>query len=99
IDPNDLTECERVIKEEMAIAGPSVIIARRPCILLKTSKPNPPLTVDESKCNGCKICMKIGCPAISMSGKKAAINHTLCVGCNVCKQLCKFDAFIDRGEE
>jgi len=49
IDPNDLAECERVIREEMAAPGPSVIIARRPCILLKTSKVNPPLEVDTDK--------------------------------------------------
>jgi indolepyruvate ferredoxin oxidoreductase alpha subunit len=93
IDPNDLKQCERVIREEMATPGPSVIIARRPCILLKTSKPNPPLKVIEDKCTGCKMCMKIGCPAISMKDKKAEVNRTLCVGCDVCTQLCKFDAF------
>ena len=98
IDPYDLTECEKVIKEEMSIPGPSVIIARRPCILLKSSKPNPPLTVDEEKCTGCSMCMKIGCPAISMKEKKAGVNHTLCVGCDVCTQLCKFDAFTKRGK-
>jgi len=98
VDPNDLAECEKVITEEMATPGPSVIITRRPCILLKTSKPNPPLAVDTDKCSGCAVCMKIGCPAISMRGKKANINHTLCVGCRVCTQLCKFDAFVERGK-
>jgi len=98
IDPNDLAECERVIKEEMSIPGPSVIIARRPCILLKTSKPNPPLSVDETKCYGCAMCMKIGCPAISMVDKQAEINQTLCVGCDVCMQLCNFDAFVKGGK-
>ena len=98
IDPNDLAACEKVIKKEMERPGPSVIIARRPCILLKTSKPNPPLFVNADKCTGCKMCMKIGCPAISMSDKKAEINKTLCVGCDVCVQLCKFDAFVKGGK-
>jgi len=98
VDPNNLDECEKVIKEEMAVPGPSVIIARRPCMLLKSSKPNPPLQIDEGKCNGCAMCMKIGCPSISMKNKKASINNTLCVGCRVCTQLCKFDAFADSGK-
>jgi len=99
IDPNDLVQSEKIIKEEMETPGPSVIIARRPCILLKSSKPNPPLKVDENKCNGCFMCMKIGCPAISKKDKKAEINRTLCVGCDVCVQLCKFDAFVKGGEQ
>ncbi|MDR2598757.1 MAG: indolepyruvate ferredoxin oxidoreductase subunit alpha [Oscillospiraceae bacterium] len=93
VDPNDLPECERVIREEMQTPGASVIIARRPCMLLKTSKPNPPLLVIEDKCTGCKMCMKIGCPTLSFKDKKARVNQTLCVGCKVCTQLCKFNAF------
>ena len=105
IDPYDLAECERVIKEEMAIPGPSVIIAKRPCALLKSSKPNPPLKVDTEKCTGCFMCMKIGCPAISMiskssdDSKRVEIDRTLCVGCDVCMQLCKFEAFVKGGKE
>ena len=93
IDPYDLKACDTAVTEEMAAPGPSVIIARRPCALLKTTKANPPLTVDESICVGCSVCMKIGCPAISMKDKKANVNRTLCVGCDVCKQLCKPGAF------
>lgn len=92
IDPNDLDACERVIKEELAAKEPSVIISRRPCALLKYVKHKAPLTVEEKKCTGCKSCMRIGCPAISIKNGKAAIDGTLCVGCGVCQQLCKFDA-------
>ena len=53
--------------------------------------------VDPNKCVGCKMCMKIGCPAISMKDKKSVIDFTQCVGCAVCSQLCKFDA-IKEGE-
>ena len=92
VDPYDLDQCDKVIKEELAAQEPSVIISRRPCALLKYVKHKAPLTVDESKCVGCKACMKIGCPAISIVGGKAKIDNTLCVGCGVCEQLCKVGA-------
>ena len=89
VDPYDLEECDRVLKEELAAEAPSVIISRRPCALLKYVKHNAPLTVDADKCVGCKSCMRLGCPAISMKDKKAVVDPTLCVGCGVCTQLCK----------
>ena len=89
IDPYNLAECDTVIKEELAANEPSVIISRRPCALLKYVKHKAPITVDENKCIGCKSCMRIGCPAISIVGGKARIDNTLCVGCGVCEQLCK----------
>lgn len=92
VDPYDLTACERVLKEELAADEPSVIISRRPCVLLKYVKPKTPLHVSPDKCKGCKKCMKFGCPAISIHNKKAEIDKTLCIGCDVCKQLCAFDA-------
>lgn len=92
VDPYDLAECDRVIKEELAVKEPSVIISRRPCALLKYVKHNKPLVAQEDKCIGCKSCMKLGCPAISIKNKKAVIDATLCVGCGVCQQMCKFDA-------
>ena len=92
VDPYDLSQCEAVIKEELAAPEASVVISRRPCALLKYVKHKAPLTVDTGKCVGCKACMKIGCPAISVVGGKAGVDATLCVGCGVCQQLCKFDA-------
>lgn len=92
VDPYDLAECDRVIKEELAVKEPSVIISRRPCVLLKYVKHEKPLRVEEKNCVGCKACMRLGCPAISIKDKKAVIDTTLCVGCGVCKQLCKFHA-------
>lgn len=88
VDPYNLEECDRVLKEELSVEAPSVIISRRPCALLKYVKHNPPIKVDEEKCAGCKMCMKIGCPAISFKDGKAKIDETQCVGCNVCTQLC-----------
>ena len=92
IDPYDLAQCDAVIKEELAANEPSVIISRRPCALLKYVKHKKPLAVDANKCVGCKACMKIGCPAISIVGGKAVVDGTQCVGCGVCEQLCKFGA-------
>ena len=92
VDPYDLKECDRVINEELAAPEPSVIIARRPCTLLKTVKAQPPVKVVNDNCKGCKSCMKIGCPAISMREKKAVIDPTQCTGCGVCVQMCQFDA-------
>ena len=92
IDPYNLKQCDEVIREELAANEPSVIISRRPCALLKYVKHNAPLEVKEDKCIGCKACMKIGCPAISIVGGKAKVDATLCVGCGVCEQLCKVGA-------
>ena len=93
VDPYDLAQCDAVLKEELAAPEPSVIISRRPCVLLKYVKTKPALRVDQDKCRGCKKCMGFGCPAIAMHGKKAAVDPTLCVGCGVCQQICPFDAF------
>ena len=98
VDPYNLEECDRVLKEELAADEPSVIISRRPCALLKYVKHKAPLKVEADNCVGCKSCMRLGCPAISVKEKKAVIDTTLCVGCGVCQQLCKFDA-LQSGEE
>ena len=92
VDPYDLAACDAAVKEELAAAEPSVIISRRPCALLKYVKHHGPIASDPDKCVGCKSCMRIGCPAISIVDGKAQIDNTLCVGCGVCQQLCKFDA-------
>ncbi len=92
VDPYDLAQCDAAIKEELAANEPSVIISRRPCALLKYVKHKPALHVEADKCLGCKACMKIGCPAISIVDGKAKVDATQCVGCGVCQQLCKFDA-------
>ncbi|MGN0793868.1 MAG: indolepyruvate ferredoxin oxidoreductase subunit alpha [Aristaeellaceae bacterium] len=97
VDPYDLKQTEETILEELAAPEASVVISRRPCALLKYVKHKKPVTVDADKCRSCKLCMKIGCPAIAMaedgSGKvRATIDNTLCTGCGVCTQLCHFGA-------
>lgn len=99
VDPYDLKECERVLKEELCADEPSVIISRRPCVLLKYVKPKKPLVVNKDKCKSCKKCMGFGCPAISMHDGKAEIDKTLCVGCEVCSGLCPFGAIESEVQE
>ena len=97
VDPNDLENSKKVIAEELEKDEPSLVISRRPCALLKYVKHFPPLKVNEDKCKGCKACMAIGSPSISIKNRKAHIDETLCVGCDVCSQLCKFDAIEKQG--
>ena len=93
VDPYDLKETNEVLKEELAAEEPSVIISRRPCVLLKSVKPQTPLTINPAKCIGCKACTRIGCPSISFKKGQCVVDHTTCVGCGVCKQLCTYNAF------
>ena len=95
VDPYKLAETEAVIKEELAADEASVIISRRPCALLKYVKHNAPFKVEADKCVGCKMCMKLGCPAISMKDGKAVIDHTQCVGCGICTEMCKLGAIVE----
>ena len=92
VDPYDIDACKTALKEELAANETSVIISRRPCILLKNVKKEPPLAVDTDKCRSCKACMKLGCPAVSMKGGKAKIDVTLCTGCRICMTQCPFGA-------
>ena len=93
VDPQDMAATEAAIREEIAADAPSVIIVRRPCALLKYVKAKPPLSVDPDRCRGCRACMKVGCPAIRFTDGKASVDATLCVGCGLCAQMCKFGAF------
>ena len=88
VDPYDLAACDKAVKEELAADEPSVIISRRPCALLKYVRHPGPIEAKPEKCVGCKSCMKLGCPAISVMGGKVQIDNTLCTGCGLCRQLC-----------
>ncbi|MDY0190928.1 MAG: indolepyruvate ferredoxin oxidoreductase subunit alpha [Desulfuromonas sp.] len=100
VNPWDLEQTRQVLQEEMERKAPSVVITRGPCILIKrdVGQRKTPLEIDPDKCTGCKACLKIGCPAIEWqpdAGErgKAVVNQLLCVGCGICDQLCKFDAY------
>ncbi|MGM0416999.1 MAG: indolepyruvate ferredoxin oxidoreductase subunit alpha [Thermodesulfobacteriota bacterium] len=96
-DPWDLDGTRAAIKEEMEREETSVVITRGPCVLIKRDlgQRKPALVIDPDKCTGCKACLRIGCPAIEWQAdeEKAYVNELLCVGCGICEQLCKFDAF------
>lgn len=91
----DLKNTEKVIKEELAREGVSVIIAQRPCALLDKSEKIPHVVSD--KCRNCKACLKLGCPAIIAGKDRVSIDFSLCTGCGVCEQVCPFGA-ITAGE-
>ncbi len=97
-DPFDVKGFEKAVKEELSIDEPSVIIARRPCALLKGVKYDGKFSVNKDKCRSCKMCMKLGCPAITFKDGKAIIDATQCNGCGLCANVCPFGA-IERGDE
>ena len=90
-DPFDIKNFEKVVKEETEAKEPSVIIAQRPCALLKTVKYSGKCIITD-KCKKCKLCMKLGCPAISQKGDKIVIDKTQCNGCGLCINVCPFGA-------
>ena len=92
-DPFDLKEFERVVKEETEREEPSVIIAQRPCALLKSVKYSGHCTVSDN-CKKCKMCLKLGCPAISWKDGAVRIDATQCNGCGLCVNLCPFGAIV-----
>ncbi len=98
VDPYDLAAVETAVREELAADEASVIISRRPCALLKYVKHKKPILADADKCRKCGMCMRIGCPAISMTEHGVQIDATLCTGCGVCGQLCKFGALAPQEE-
>lgn len=104
INPYNIKETQIAIKDELASSGPSVIISQAPCVLFKRAnlKPVPPLKIDADKCEGCRTCLTLNCPpiawkaGITKEGSKrkgiAVIDETLCNGCGLCAQVCKFGA-------
>ena len=93
VDAFDQAELERIIKEEVARDAVSVIITKAPCALLKGIKfPNKCRPLPD-KCKKCGACLRPGCPALTKNvDGTISIDETMCNGCGLCKQLCKFDA-------
>jgi indolepyruvate ferredoxin oxidoreductase alpha subunit len=102
VDPYDLTALEKAIRAAIAFDGPSVVIPNRPCVLIDRSLWEPALVVDEDLCEACGLCFRIGCPGIEgveaggKKGRMAYINASMCTGCEICAQVCKFEAISRR---
>ena len=96
-DPFDVKNFEKVVKAEVEADEPSVIIAQRPCALLKGVKYIGKCEVSD-KCKKCKQCMKLGCPAISNVDGNIIIDKNQCNGCGLCMNVCPFDAIVKVGE-
>ena len=103
VDPYKVDETREAVEAELAAEEPSLVIARRPCALLKNVKHKPALEVKKDKCVGCRACLNVGCPALSQvndeaTGRtKAVIDPDQCLGCGVCTYACKFDAISEVG--
>ncbi len=98
-DPFDLDNFEKIVRDETAVEEPSVIISQRPCALLKTVNYGKPCYIDSEKCKNCKMCMKLGCPAISVKEGKISIDASQCNGCMLCTNVCKFGAIKKAGAD
>lgn len=97
VDPFDLEKLEQIIKTELAVEEPSVIITKRKCALIEKSIDMTPYFVEQESCIGCMRCMRLGCPCIVKDGKQVRINATQCVGCGLCADVCPSGAIQKEG--
>ncbi len=91
VDPFDLPALKKALQEETAREELSVIITKRPCVLIDREAIKPSLKVT-ADCKNCGSCMKLGCSAIKQGDKAVVIDESLCVGCGVCSDVCPFGA-------
>ncbi len=101
VDAYDLDETKAAFQKALEFNGPSVVISDRPCVLMPSKIKEAPYTVISDSCNGCKLCFRIGCPAIAASKEltkkghpKAIIDTDTCTGCTICAQVCPEDAIV-----
>ncbi|MBT8398072.1 MAG: 4Fe-4S binding protein, partial [Gemmatimonadetes bacterium] len=96
IDPYELKDMRRSVKDALAHPGPAVVIARGPCVLLpeEKGKERIPYWVDEEACIQCEYCYESGCPALIRGAEYPWIREWECIGCDICAQLCPVDAIL-----
>jgi len=101
VDPYDFKATEAAVKDAYEATEPFVIITKRECALIKEvlkKRANNYCYVHKEKCKKCKACMKIGCPAIALKNGEVEIDRSMCNGCTICKQVCKFDSIVKVGD-
>lgn len=94
LDPLERGKVLEAVETAIKTEGLSVIVARRPCILIRELRGTfkKKCQVDPEKCKKCKMCLKVGCPAIAFKDGHSNIDQTDCLGCGYCQAVCKFDA-------
>ncbi len=97
VDPFDVEECMQALREETEADEVSVIITNKPCIFADRDVIKPAFTITEADCTGCKICTRLGCPAIlwDPATRKASIDASMCTGCDLCIKVCRFGAILE----
>ena len=90
---------EAAVREEVAVKEPSVIIAQRPCALLKYVKYSGHCRVNPDACRDCRVCMKLGCPALTIREGRVTVDTTQCNGCGLCVNVCPFHAIEKEAEQ
>jgi len=103
IDPYDLEETERVLREELDAPEPSVVVAQRACVIGAKMPVTRQFSIAQEACTGCRACLRLGCPALELAEthpqhpnrRRVRINPVLCTGCGMCVQLCKFSAITE----
>ena len=96
IDPLEFDRLEQTIRSCLESDEPSVIVARRPCVLIPGQEELPAYEINQDLCNQCAACIRLGCPAIIQTGmeeeREFFIDEFFCQGCGLCERVCKLDA-------
>ena len=97
VNAYNLAEVEAALKAATTCGEPAVVITKQPCVLIEKGVKRDKYISDKDKCKKCKMCLKLGCPAIKNNDDIIIIDETLCNGCAVCAQVCKFGAIEKAG--